>query len=311
MSKFCTNCGNQLDDEAVFCDNCGKRIVSQTNSQPMQTPLQPNAQTEQQYAQPAQQYAPDQQYYQPNQPMLQNNPQPPKKKAGLIIGLICGGVAVLAAAVLVVIFVIMPQFKKPGGSQQPTPPAAATEIQTEPATEAMTDAPTQAVTEAPTQAPTEAPTEAPTVAPTETVKQPPAALPFVDTLGKASPTDFAWISDAYGLQGSFLGKEELLGKWKAEFIFDGVWEMVYITIDENGTVTVQPDQINYGDGWESEAGDASYSFSGSFDINRVYGSGENGQIDLYHFLESHGTQYALGELNAKTGNTAKVYMIRP
>ena len=296
MSKFCTNCGNQLDDEAVFCDNCGERVASQTDSQPVQAPLQPNAQTEQQYA-------PDQQYYQPNQPMLQNNPQPPKKKTGLIIGLICGGVAVIAAAVLVIIIVIMPMINNPGGNQQPTISAAATEVQTEAEIDTATEAPTQAVTEAPTEEPTEAPTEV--------VKQPSADLPYADSLGKASPTDFAWISDAYGLQGSFLGKEELLGKWKAEFIFDGVWEMVYITIDENGTVTVQPDQINYGDGWESEAGDASYSFSGSFDINRVYGSGENGQIDLYQFLESHGTQYALGELNAKTGNTAKVYMVRP
>ena len=80
---------------------------------------------------------------------------------------------------------------------------------------------------------------------------------------------------------------------------------------DNGTVTVQPYQINYGSGWEDESGDASYTFNCSFDIDRVYGSGENGKIDLYQFIESGGAQYAMGKLDAKTGNTAKVYMVRP
>ena len=136
---------------------------------------------------------------------------------------------------------------------------------------------------------------------------------YADSLGRINPTDFAWISDAMSgnMQGSFLSRDELAGKWKAEFIFDGVFELVYVTIDTNGTVTVQPYQINYGSGWEDESGDASYTFNCSFDIDRVYGSGENGKIDLYQFIESGGAQYAMGKLDAKTGNTAKVYMVRP
>ena len=113
------------------------------------------------------------------------------------------------------------------------------------------------------------------------------------------------------LFGDDLSKDELLGKWKGEFIFDGIWELVYVTIDTDGTVTVQPYKINYGDGWDDESGNPSYDFSGSFDINRVYGSGGYGKIDIYQFIESGGTQYGIGELKTTSGNKAEVYLVRP
>lgn len=114
-----------------------------------------------------------------------------------------------------------------------------------------------------------------------------------------------------GLTGEFLSKDAFLGKWKGEFIFDGIWELVYLTIDRDGTVTVEPYRINYGDGWEDESGDSSYTFQGAFDINRVFGSGSYGNLDLYQFLLSGGTQYGVGELNTASGNKAEVYLVRP
>ena len=302
MSKNCPKCGNPLDEGALFCDNCGIRL----GAQPQQTPPRPYAQPQQQYPRQAQQYAPYQPPYQQNQPA----PQPPKKKkTGLIIGLICGGTALLIAAVLVVIFVVMPMLNKPGGNQPPKPQTTVTEQATKQVPELTTAMPEEPKTAVPTEAPTEPPTAPPTQAPT----QPKAELPYENSLGSVKPTDFTWISDAKsGMKGSFISRDDLVGKWKGMFKYDGIWELVYVTIDTDSTVTVQPDQINYGDGWESEAGDAPYIFSGGFDIDRVYGSGEYGTLDLYQFLETGGTQYAQGKLSAsKTGMEAEVYLVRP
>ena len=263
MHNYCPKCGNPLDDGAIFCDNCGVKL----DAQPQQTQSQPYVQPQQQFPQPERQYAPYQPPYQHNQPAL----QPPKKKTGLIIGLICGGFAFLIAAALVVIFVIIPMLNKPGGDQQPTASAVATEQTTEQTTEQMTETPMDTTTAIPTKPSTAPPTQAPTQAPA----QPKAELPYENSLGSVKPTDFAWISDAKsGMKGSFIGRDDLVGKWKGMIKYDGIWELVYVTIDTDCTVTVQPDQINYGDGWESEAGDAPYIFSGGFDIDRVYGSGD-------------------------------------
>lgn len=316
MSKNCPKCGNPLDEGALFCDNCGLRLNAQPqqpprpNVQPQQTHSQPYAQPQQQYPQQSQQYAP----YQPPYRQNQSAPQPPKKKkTGLIIGLICGGTALLIAAVLVVIFVVMPMLKKPGGDLPPKPLTTATEHVTKQVPELTTAMPKEPKTAIPTEAPTEPQTAPPTQAPTQPPTQPKAELPYENSLGSVKPTDFTWISDAKsGMKGSFISRDDLVGKWKGMFKYDGIWELVYVTIDTDSTVTVQPDQINYGDGWESEAGDAPYIFSGGFDVDRVYGTGEYGKLDLYQFLETGGTQYAQGKLNAsKTGMEAEVYLVRP
>ena len=322
MTKFCPNCGNPIDEGAVFCDNCGSNLEAQQIDHHEQAPAaayddryaQPEQNQTRSYGDPYTQYSQQtQQQYTPyRQPVQQQGrpypqygaPQPPKKKkTGLIIALSIAGVAVIAA-VIVFVLVILPKLQT-GGKTEPTEPTSVTEKVTEQATEAATEP----VTEEPTEDPTEPPTEAPTEAPTE----PKADLPYVNSIGKINDYDFAWISDAMsgGLTGDFLSNDALLGKWKGEFIFDGVWELVYITIDTNGTVTVQPYRINYGDGWEDESGDPSYSFNGSFDINRVFGSGQYGSIDLYQFLSSGGTQYGIGELKTAGGSKAKIYLVRP
>ena len=45
--KYCTNCGNQLPDEAGFCTSCGAAMEQTTPQQNYAQPQQPN------YAQPA------------------------------------------------------------------------------------------------------------------------------------------------------------------------------------------------------------------------------------------------------------------
>ena len=311
MAKFCPNCGKPIDAGALFCDNCGTRLTPQPSVQPEQAPTQsygdPYMQSPRPTQPPQQQYIP---YQQPNQPFPQYGapqygaPQPPKKKkTGLIIGLCIAG-AVLIACIVIVVIVLTSVINPHKDNPLPTIPQEVTEQAAETAAEAMTEKPTEEPAEEPTEPPTEAPTEAPT--------EPPVDLPYVNSLGKINATDFAWISDAMsgGLQGKFLSNDDLLGKWKGEFIFDGIWELVYVTIASDGTITVQPDKINYGEGWEDESGDPSYTFSGAFDVNRVYGSGQYGSIDLYQFLKSGSSEYAVGELKTNSGK-AGVYLVRP
>ncbi len=138
-------------------------------------------------------------------------------------------------------------------------------------------------------------------------------LPYIDSLGVPAAEDFAWIPDVQtgDLTGSFLGNDELIGKWKGEIIYDGIWELVYVTIDTSGSITIEPYQINYGDGWEDETGGEPYLFDGTFDISSVYGSGSYGSISLYTFLESYGTQYGVGTFSVHDESSADVYMVRP
>ena len=309
MAKFCPNCGNPIEVGAIFCRNCGAKLPAQTDVRPEQAPARNYGDSfTQPPQQPRRQYAQYQQpVQQPNQPYAQYGaqqygaPQPPKKKrTGLII--VLSIVGVISIAVLIGVIILISALLKP---HKDNPLPTEHKEVTEQVVEAATDAPAEEPTEGSADPGTEAPAEAPT--------DPPAELPYVNDLGKIDWTDFAWISDAMsgGLQGNFLSNDELLGKWKGEFLFGGIWELVYITIDADGTVTVQPNQINYGDGWEDESGDASYTFQGAFDINRVYGSGQYGNIDLYQFLSSGGSEYAVGELKTISGYKAEVYLVRP
>ena len=40
MSKFCGNCGFEMDDAAVVCVNCGCQVVPPAPAQPIQQPIQ-------------------------------------------------------------------------------------------------------------------------------------------------------------------------------------------------------------------------------------------------------------------------------
>ena len=311
MAKFCSNCGSKIQEGAAFCVNCGYKIIDQPDSTPKQAPIQNSAQPRQDQAQPPQPYAGDRAPYPqqpaPQQPKPSYNqpPQKPKRKTGLIVGLIVGGSVLTLVAIVVIIFIVLTI--RPG-KVTPTPTISIS------ATQQQTQAPTQAGTE---EAPAKKPTQAPTQAPTEASAPPteaPSPLPYIDSLGSIAPTDFAWIADAQSgnMTGNVINRDGLIGKWKAEFVFDGIWELVYITVDRDGVITVEPYQINYGGGWEDESDGTVLSYSGTFDTGSIVGSGEYGTIDLYQFIEINGTQYGIGELYAqKTGKTAEIYLVRP
>lgn len=228
------------------------------------------------------------------------------------------GICVAALAVVILISMITgwklystEETSKPAAQQKATESAEPTSpTRGQPVTE---PAPTQteAVTEPPTDAPTEAPTEPPTEAPTATEEP----LPYMDGLGAPNANEFTWLYDVahgdYHPGLSYLSNTDLLGKWKAEIVFDGIWQLAYITIDRDATVTIQPCSINRGNGWEDQSGDPPMVFRGQFDINRVFGSGESGSVDLFTFYASGGTQYGFGSFEAMSGSTGMVGLIRP
>lgn len=304
MANFCMNCGNPIDEGAAFCDNCGAKVDAPQENQPAKQPVQNYGDS---YTQSPQQ--PQQQYIPASQPGQQypqyGDQQPPKKKkTGLIIGLSIAGV-IMIATIVVIAIILAPLMNPHKDHPLPTQSESSTEQTTSAATEAPTESLTQELTEAPTEKPTEALTEPPTEAP--------AKLPYEDSLGEVKASDFAWIADAQSgnLTGSFLGTDDLIGKWKGEIIYDGAWELVYITIDRDAKITIEPYQINYGDGWENESGEEPYVFKGAFDISSVNGAGNYGSINLYTFLESNGTQYCVGTFSVNNTGSADVYMVRP
>ena len=224
--------------------------------------------------------------------------------------------------IIIIAIILIPLFKSHGVKVDPAETPAVTERETAQETDKPASSPTEqpeepaSSSEQPETEPTSAPEPpAPPAPPAKQTAKPaaPKALPYANSLGKIKDSDFAWISDAMSgsLTGKFMGKDELIGKWKGEFIFDGIWELVYVTIDTNGKIKVEPYQINYGEGWEKESADNSYSFNGSFDVNSVKGSGNFGKINIYQFVKSNGMQYGVGTLSAKNGNQAKVYLVRP
>ena len=114
------------------------------------------------------------------------------------------------------------------------------------------------------------------------------------------------------LTGRFLSNDELVGKWKGEIIYDvGIWELVSITIYTDGKITIEPYQINYGEGWDDETDGEPYLFDGEFDVSGINAAGNFGSISLYTFLESYGTQYGVGTFTVNNSDSAKVYMVRP
>ena len=134
MSKFCTQCGNAMDDSATFCTQCGSSLGS-----PQQPEAQPAYQQPQQpvYQQPAYQQPQQPVYQQPvyQQPVYQQpvyqpvyqQPQPVGNGAGTagmvlgiiafvfgIIGLVFLGIGWYMIGVTVVLWVIAGILMLPG-----------------------------------------------------------------------------------------------------------------------------------------------------------------------------------------------------
>ena len=141
MSKFCTNCGTETDDNALFCAECGTRFEqlqqnpyvqpAQAEQQPVQY-AQPVKQTVQQQAQPVQPqqnyyqqnanppYAQNQNYYaQPVQPAIQPAPRAKKPGKGFgIASLILGIFAAVGCLVLLLLNLATAVISGTGGSNE-------------------------------------------------------------------------------------------------------------------------------------------------------------------------------------------------
>ena len=117
---ICSNCGAQIEDGTVFCTNCGAKLDVAQNAATEVMAEAESAATQVTQDVPAQNYeqeTPAQSYAQPapSQNYEQAIPtgvpadEVPKKKVGLLIGIIAGVIALIAAIVLLCVFVI---FKK-------------------------------------------------------------------------------------------------------------------------------------------------------------------------------------------------------
>ena len=144
---------------------------------------------------------------------------------------------------------------------------------------------------------------------------PRAAVEIIEDVKDSAMSGFEWLTDA--LEGRFpadmkpLGKDEFIGRWKALFMFKDKKEIVYLTIDENAVITVEPSQIDNGDGWEDESSLSRYYFNGVFDIGGVSGAGEAGSISLYTFFSADKDQYGIGRYTDRSGEVASVGLTRP
>ena len=298
---FCPNCGAQIPDDSIFCDKCGCRVgggISEQRNHADSTSF------------------------------------PDERKSGSSKAAKYIVVAVVIAAVVGagVFFLWKAGVLGSGTALKPELSVTATELAPEseklpeettaPArTDSATEEPTEEAQDSETHVDAEQTAETGTESKAETsgesVEGPveePAPLPYADTLGNPAATDFAWITDVQtgDLTGRFLGNDELVGKWKGEIIYDaGIWELVSITIYTDGKITIEPYQINYGEGWDDETDGEPYLFDGEFDVSGINAAGNFGSISLYTFLESYGTQYGVGTFTVNNSNSAKVYMVRP
>ena len=298
---FCPNCGAQIPDDSIFCDKCGCRVgggISEQRNHADSTSF------------------------------------PDERKSGSSKAAKYIVVAVVIAAVVGAGVFFLWKAGVLGSGTAPKPELSVTATEPAPESEKLpkkttTPARTDSATEEPTEEAqdsethvdaeqtAETGTESKAETSGESVEGPveePAPLPYADTLGNPAATDFAWITDVQtgDLTGRFLGNDELVGKWKGEIIYDaGIWELVSITIYTDGKITIEPYQINYGEGWDDETDGEPYLFDGEFEVSGINAAGNFGSISLYTFLESYGTQYGVGTFTVNNSNSAKVYMVRP
>ncbi len=292
---YCPNCGKEIPSDSVFCEECGCRIDA-----------------------PAEGRAPA--------------PAPGAQKsaksgsgAGKYVLICLLAMVVIVAGVFVTIKAL--KTEKPADTSTETEPVAdAKEQQQMPAEPDVEPAKEEPELDTPADtgeaAPPEPEADTDSESEADTDSEPDAAaqrdedtkpLPYEDSLEAPKDTDFAWIPDVVtgDLTGDFLGNDQLIGRWKGEIIYDkGIWELVYVTIDENAGVKIEPYKINHGDGWDDES-DRGYNLDGDFDVSGVNAAGDYGSISLYTFLESLGTQYGVGTFTVNNTDTAKVYLVRP
>ena len=86
---------------------------------------------------------------------------------------------------------------------------------------------------------------------------------------------------------------------------------MYVTINDDATVTIEPYSINRGNGWEDESSLPPMVFTGRYDNGHIICNGESGDIDFYVFYEDQGVQYAIGDFDALSGDRGTIGLTRP
>ena len=314
MPKFCTKCGNPIEEGDAFCDVCG-------------TPI-PQTTTETQQAQSAPQPVYQQPVYQ--QPAAQQPAAKPPKSGGankvLIAVIIVLAVAVVAVAVWFFVF------KGNGGASGNDPQNGTTETtvseeltepetkeETEPETEEETEPETEEETEPETEEETEPTTEEETEPATEEETEPATASTV--TVKKPTMDDFTWTIGGGGSAvpdgAKKLKKSEAInGEWKAflDYATTGVKELSVVEImagDRAVTVEYKPYKIAFKGYKFKKSTDKTYSMDGAFDSGSIQVFNDTrGKLTIKVFYELGAKQYALGEMINPSGEKALVYLVR-
>lgn len=180
MIMFCTNCGNEMLDEAKFCTVCGTRVANEEPQAPVQTP------TPEQYIQ--------------KQPTYDGHYQQPIRNSNIALISVLSGLLLLSIAVilLIVFKVIKIELAEPTvlAKVESTPVPAISE---EP-TPAPTPMPTPTQTPAPTVKPVATPTPMPT----------PTPAPTEEPLPQLTKDDML----AYFLEVAVTAEDNLILRWE-------------------------------------------------------------------------------------------------
>ena len=115
------------------------------------------------------------------------------------------------------------------------------------------------------------------------------------------------------------GNLAINGYWKGMHIYlqDGdeiARELVIYEVQcgqRAAAVTLDWQQINYGEGWEDESGEEPLVMNGAYDTGSVTCFVDNARLELDRFYEADGVQYAVGTLAMENGGMAYVGLVRP
>jgi len=302
MAIYCTKCGRQLPDDAVFCDNCGNRVLRNTNTssyqaQPAQVPVQ----------QPARYYEPVQQY--------QNPPMPVQKKKSFfgrllkfLIALILVGALLFGA--LVFLEEIYHRTPPESGS-----PSDSSEQSSSPNGQSSPSAPS---------VPEDQSSSSSGNTPSDDVPQ-----------GVLSPDGEAWFDDFlfYENDVSKNGIPEgaalqsagyISGTWKYCMTFNravegeeridevGIAEVSFT--EDTATLILHPQYIRYGSHVEPETDEeVGYEpFTGTWDNEYIDISAQGLSIGLGPYYSYNGNDYVLGNVVSKnTGMFGDFLLVRP
>ncbi|MBR0451220.1 MAG: zinc ribbon domain-containing protein [Oscillospiraceae bacterium] len=299
MAIYCTNCGKQLPDDALFCDNCGTRVgAPQYNNNYQQYP---------QYQQPIQNQFQGMQTVQP----YQNDPFPTKKKQSSFLGKVLKFFVALAVVFALVFGAIVFLEKV----YHRTPPATDPQSNVQPGTSgSSSDKP----------------------ASSDTSPSPSGQTPADDVpQGILTPDGDAWFDDFLFYEndvydngipdGAALQSAGYIsGQWKYCMTFNrtipgeeridevGLAEISFT--EDTATLILHPQYIRYGTHVDPETDEeVGYEpFTGTWDNEYIDLMGNGSSVGLGPYYSYNGKDYVLGNIVVKqSGLFGDLLLVRP